>query len=377
MKIENEKFIATADFGKYLSINGWSLTSSRDSVFNIWESDDHPDYEVLQPLNPIASDFKRRVLDLIDVLSITQSKSTDSIISELNEASDDIIRIRVIHEDVVDGSIPFNDGVELFIKTKELLISSARSLIKAQKGIYGGKTPKIVSEYFDSLKLSQTEIGSYVLKIESPIFFTTSDQEDHCSIPFGRSVSERVVHSVSKLEQAVNLFKDNNNYRHFEEVVKYGVNASLCAAIIGLSGSNHNRSIEISIQPSPFANMENLRTKSIKICASDIPFIERARGYYSNQYSIPNYTLIGKVIKLARDNDFGHGIATIYERRNGRNFKRRTVECSLDEVSYNKAIDAHSRSLSIHLTGMLIISGRKTRLMNARLLKRSEKLILD
>ncbi|MBW9385414.1 hypothetical protein [Enterobacter sp. EC_62] len=125
MKIENEKFIATADFGKYLSFNGWSLISSKSNIFNIWESDDHSNYEILQPLIPTASDFKRRVLDLIDVLSITQNKSIDNIISEINEISDDVIRIRVIHEDVADGSIPFNDGVELFVKTKELLISAA------------------------------------------------------------------------------------------------------------------------------------------------------------------------------------------------------------------------------------------------------------
>ncbi|MBW9389618.1 hypothetical protein [Enterobacter sp. EC_62] len=243
--------------------------------------------------------------------------------------------------------------------------------------MYGGKAPTIVSEYFDGLKLSQTEIGSYVLKVESPICFTNSDQEDYCSKPFGRSVSERVIDSVSKLGQAVNLFKDNNNFMYFEEIIRHGVNASLCSAIIGLSGSNHTRSIEISVQPSPYADTENLRSKAIKICATDIPFIKRAKGYYLNQYTIPNYILIGKVIKLARENDIGNGIATIIEQKNQRNIKRRTVECLLDEGLYNQAIEAHSKSLRLHLKGVLVVSGRKSYLTNPRIFKRNIKLLVD
>ncbi|MFZ4215049.1 hypothetical protein ACOZB2_27055, partial [Pantoea endophytica] len=223
MKIGNEKFIATNEFGKYLSINGWSLSVRVDGIFSIWESESYPEHEIVQPLNPNASDFNRRIIDLIDVLSKTQNKSFERITSDLNEISEDVIRVRVIHDDVEDGTIPFNDGVDLFVKTKDLLSSAARSLFKTQKGNYGGKAPKIVNDYFDSLKLSQTEIGSYILKVESPINFSIHAQEDHCAEPFGRSVSNRVIHSIIKLDEAIEQFKKSSNHLCFEEVVSSGV----------------------------------------------------------------------------------------------------------------------------------------------------------
>lgn len=375
MKIENEKFIATADFGKYLSLNGWELTTKIDGISAFWESRKFPEYEVLQPLNSTASDFKRRVIDLIEVLAKTQNKDVDKIALEINEISDDVIRVRVIHDDVKHGAIPFNDGVELFIKTKELLISAARSVIKPQKGNYAGKAPKIVNDYFDSLKLSQTEIGSYVLKVESPIFFATNSQDDYCAEPFGRIVSNRIIHSILKLDEAIELFKKEQNHRHFEEIISYGVSASLCSALIGLSGNNRNRSIEISIQPSPYADVGTLKFKSVKINSNNIPFIERAKGYYLNKYTIPNYTLEGRVVKLAREFDCGDGVATILEQKNTYNNHKRNVECALSEDLYNQAIEAHGRSVTVHLTGSLVVSGRKTYLSNVRSVNTALKLL--
>ncbi|MBB1226016.1 hypothetical protein [Pantoea pleuroti] len=375
MKIENEKFVATAEFGKYLTLNGWDLTINKVGAFAIWESNEKSEYEILQPLNTSASDFSRRVIDLIEVLSKVQNKSIDKIISELNEISDDIIRIRVIHDDVKHGTIPFIDGVELFVKSKELLTSAARSLLKTQKGYYGGKAPKVVNDYFNSLKLSQTEVGSYVLKVESPIFFPNNSQDDHCVEPFGRSVSNRIIHSIIKLDEAITSFKENKNHKYFEEVVRYGVGASLCSAIIGLSGFNKNRSVEISIQPSPYADTNNLQSKSVIIYSNDIPIIEEAQGYYLDRYTIKNYNLVGKVIKLVRETDSGDGIATISEQITPSNAKKRNVECSLTELLYNQAIEAHGKSSTLDLTGNLIVSGRKILLSDIHNLKVKSKLL--
>lgn len=364
MKLENEKFIATAEFSKYLISNGWSISLKKDGLFAIWESCEHPDYEILQPLNSKASDFNRRVIDLVDVLSTTQNKSVDDVNSELNEISDDVIRIRVIHNDVDNGTIPFNDGVDLFVKTKELLSSAARSLVKAQKGFYGGKSPDIVSNYFDSLKLSQTEIGSYILKVASPIHLQETEQSDHCDVPFGRIVSNRIIQSVMKLEEAVDCYRRTNNHIHFEEVIGYGVGASLCSAIVGLSGQRRNRTVEISIQPSPYATDENLKARVVTVSSSDIPIIEHARDYYSNNYSAVNYELEGQVTKLAREVDSDHGVVTISEVIKGSKSKTRKVEVALDDKMYDEAIKAHEKSIIMHFVGTLVVSGRKVTLSN-------------
>ncbi|MTC21809.1 MULTISPECIES: hypothetical protein [unclassified Providencia] len=370
MKIENEKFIATAEFSKYLTSNGWVISIKKDGLFAIWESCEHPDYEILQPLNSKSSDFNCRVIDLVDVLSKTKNKSISDINSEINEISDDVIRIRVIHNDVDNGSIPFNDGVELFVKAKELLVSAARSVFKVQKGFYSGKSPEIVTNYFDSLKLSQTEIGSYILKVASPIYQQDEDQSDHCEVPFGRVVSSRIIHSVLKLEKAVESFKETNNHIHFEQAIGDGVGAALCSAIVGLSGQRRNRTVEISIQPSPYASDENLKSRVVTVPSNDIPIIEHARDYYLDNYSAMNYELSGKVTKLDRDKDVDHdnGVVTITETislsKSKAKSKTRKVKVILNDKMYDEAIKAHEKSEVMRFIGTLIVSGRKVTLSN-------------
>ncbi|WP_272572446.1 hypothetical protein [Providencia sp. PROV258] len=377
MKLNNEKFIATLDFNKYLESKGWYLKSVLNDIVGIWRSSRYPDSEILQPIDINLMDFSRRAEVLLSVLSETQDKKINEIVDEINEISNDIIRIRVIHNDVDNGTIPFNDGVELFVKAKELLVSAARSVVKVQKGFYGGKSPEIVTNYFDSLKLSQTEIGSYILKVASPIYQQDEDQSDHCDVPFGRIVSSRIIHSVLKLEKAVESFKKTNNHIHFEQVIGDGVGASLCSAIVGLSGQRRNRTVEISIQPSPYASDENLKSRVVTVPANDIPIIEHARDYYLNNYSAMNYELSGKVTKLDRDRDIDpdNGVITITETISGSKSKTRKVEVVLNDKMYDEAIKAHEKSEVMHFIGTLIVSGRKVRLSNIQKVTINSKIL--
>lgn len=375
MKLNNEKFIATSDFNKYLESKGWYLKSVLNDIVGIWRSNKHQGCEVLQPIDTSLMDFSRRTEILLSVLAETQNKDISDIIDEINEVSNDIIRIRVIHNDVDNGTIPFNDGVELFVKAKELLISAARSVVKVQKGFYGGKPPEIVNNYFDSLKLSQTEVGSYVLKVASPIYQQDMEQSDHCEVPFSRIVSSRIIHSILQLEKAVNSFKKTNNHIHFEEVIGDGVGASLCSAIVGLSGLKRNRTVEISIQPSPYATDENLKSRVVTVPSNHMVIIEQARDYYLNNYSAVNYELVGQVTKLSRDIDSDYGVITISEAISGSKSRTRKVEVTLDDKMYDEAIKAHEKSEIMHFIGTLIVSGRKIVLSNIQKIEVTSKIL--
>ena len=366
MKLNNIKFIATAEFGKYLIANDWHPTTEFKGRAKLWESERYQEHDILQPTNHMASDFTRRVRDLVEVLAETQDKKIDQIVQELNEISEDIIRVRVIHSDVAHGKIAFNDGINLFVKTKELITSAARSLIKPQKGHYGGQVPEVVSNYFDELKLSQTEVGSYVLKVSSPIYMKGGEELDSCEEPFGRSVSNRIIHSIIKLEKAIDSFKETNNHKYFDEIVSYGVGAALCSALVGLSGKNKNRTIEISIQPSPFAGDENLQARSVTVPASDISIIEHAKNYYLENYTLPNYQLEGQVTELSRKPNDSFGEVTIAETLAGSRKKTRNVEIILNSDMYEEAIKAHTSLETVTITGTLIVLGRKMRLTEVK-----------
>lgn len=119
-----------------------------------------------------------------------------------------MISIRVVHSDVNNGEIPFFDGVHIFVQAKNLVTSAARSLLTPQRGKYKGKSPDIVNRFFDNLILGQTEIGSYKLNVIAPIYKEkiNNTQGDYCREPFSRSVSNRIISSISKLNAVVETF---------------------------------------------------------------------------------------------------------------------------------------------------------------------------
>lgn len=361
MKLHNEKFIATDDFKKYLESNEWYEKSIIPSLAVVWRSNVFTRDEILQPIDTELSDYSNRVDDIIRVLSKTQKKPLEKIISDINTISSDVISVRVIHEDVKNGEIPFHDGIDLFSHAKLLITSAARSLMNPKAVKSGGKNNEAIAQYFDTLKLSQTEIGSYVINIVAPIYFNDSKQDDYCSEPFSRSVSSRIVSSIDRLNEAASEFSKTKNLKYLEESVSYGVNESLCSAIIGLSGSNKNRSIEVSIKTSPYASDFNIKKTSVTISADKIPAIQEAKNYFSGSTTTEKYELQGIVIKLYRKKpDSNSGTITIEEVNEKSSKTSRKVTVELTNDFYDKAIKAHEiKETLVRLTGKLISTNRK------------------
>lgn len=361
MKLYNEQFITTDDFSKYLILKGWVLSNQLPHIANVWRYKKNNDFEIIQPIKADLKDFSNRVNDIVNTLSESENKSKSEIIREIDNISNDIISLRVIHDDVANGEIPFADGILLFSKTKELMLSAARSVVNPQRGRYSGKNPEVVERFFSSLKLGQTEVGSYVLNLVAPIYWDEDSQEDYCRVPFSRTVTERLMYSIEKLSDAVDKYKDRGDLKIFEAIIKDGVNATLCSAIIGLSGCNRSRVIEIKVLKSLIAENTICDNKKICITPEKIKYIEEAERFYSNDYTVKNYNLAGSVIRLNRDVNSLGGVVTIVEA--SENNRKVTVE--LDEEHYNEAIKAHENKYeNVRLVGVLIVTPKKTKLVD-------------
>lgn len=360
MKLYNEKFIITEGFNKYLLSKGWYLSSEISGLANIWRLQESDNYEILQPIIFELKDFDNRVNDLLNVLCDTENKSKIEIIKEIDNISNDIISLRVIHDDVANGEIPFSDGILLFNKAKELMLSAARSAIKPQREKYSGKNPEPVEHFFNSLKLGQTEVGSYVLNLVAPIYWEDDSQDDYCRIPFSRVVTERLMISILKLNEAIEKYEKDGDVRIFETIIRDGANATLCSALIGLSGHNKSRSVEVKILQSLISDDFNPRDEKILITPDKIKYIEVAERFYANDYVLANYSLIGAVTRLKRDINSIGGVVTIAEPSD--NNRKVTVE--LDEEHYDQAIKAHENKYeNVHLVGRLIVTPRRKTLI--------------
>jgi hypothetical protein len=169
------KTLLPNQLSEYLMSRGWTEDGKLGEVATIWhrKEDEYQNFEILQPLTNGLKDYPQRVYDLIEVLSEFEQRAFFDVVNSLNNFHEGVIKIKVIHEDVEKGSIPLNDGVLLFEKAKELLVSVVRSTYNKRKYFSGGNLPEEITEFIESMRLGQTEHGSYVVNLIAPM----SDQE--------------------------------------------------------------------------------------------------------------------------------------------------------------------------------------------------------
>ena len=113
----------------YLTSQNWREDGHIGKNSSVWhrKENEYYDFEIIQPLRNDLKDYVQRTYDLIEVLSKFENRPIRGIVDDLINFHADVIKIRVIHDDVENGSIPLNDGVLLIEKAKELLTSVTKS----------------------------------------------------------------------------------------------------------------------------------------------------------------------------------------------------------------------------------------------------------
>jgi hypothetical protein len=144
-----------------------------------------------------------------------------------------------------------DDGVVLVRETRGLLVAAARSVVERRAHHPPGQPPGPVRAYLDRVRLGQTEQGSYVVTLLSPIGTDAAEAERAGRLPLedpfprtavamlaraletARDTAERVAAGVGRLET-------------FHETVEAGVSANLCDSLAKIGGRSH-RGFSVSL----------------------------------------------------------------------------------------------------------------------------------
>ncbi|TOL43499.1 hypothetical protein CGH96_25520, partial [Vibrio parahaemolyticus] len=79
--------------------------------------------------------------------------------------------VRAIADDVQNGSIPFDDGIKLLSSAYKLLKHCSSKIQKFKN------KSKHLGSYYNHIGMGQTQIGSYVVAIHSPLYRVNSEEE--------------------------------------------------------------------------------------------------------------------------------------------------------------------------------------------------------
>lgn len=347
----------------YLAATGWQSDGLVGKYAEVWHrpaGEDRDDAEVVVPQVASLRDYQQRVRDALESLSDFQARPVDTILDDIIGQKADQISVRVFHHDVAEGTIPLDDGVLLNEKARDLMVASVLSTLSKRRHFTGARPPE-AKQYLDSLRLGQTEVGSYIVNVIAPILPVQADQQSIEAVPFARVVTQTLTAGLDALDKAIDRFAAGEPMTVFDDAVGQGASANMCDALKGLSGTQSTRGIEISVAPSGLEPVSSA-TQTFVFSAERVSVIETAGEYYKENYVLPNRTITGFVKRLDRPHD--QEVGTVQIEATLPDGTERNVAVELGPQNYEEAYAAHGAKQVVECSGDLHVNSRSARLLS-------------
>jgi hypothetical protein len=231
----------------YLEKKGWRQESCIEQKASIWTIADtsEDEAEVLLPLNTSFRDYPFRVSEILQTLEAIEQRPQTDIYNNLIESLSDIIRIRLTHDDFGDGTVPLNNGYNLVRHAREMMLSAACSTVEARKH-YEKKKPPRANDYLRQARFGQTQKGSFILTIISPI--ESKNGFNSSETPFERRVVEKLFNSLKFVRAAAeNIDPSKTDLQLPNDYLESGISSNLCEALIGIYKSGREQEVDLNL----------------------------------------------------------------------------------------------------------------------------------
>lgn len=358
LDIDTLRSILPSEMNAYAKSNGWTKAevNANKSVYWIKTFGD-TEYDLEVPLQSSYSDYYKRVKEYLRTLTSLENRELEKIFFDVKHSTSDVIRIRIMHPKSDDGELPF-DGSSKLVKGIEEVVAASMCSIDDKKAYFLRK-PNQIKEAFKKLKASQTEKGSYIFKIVSPVpptqqqsLFPDQDFEE----PFERRFSINLYNSLIACQEAGTESIIDNTTEAFSSKVDRGINANLLDGLTCLGSIFDSNDVEITVNWASTRPTPASCTSPIFINKEFIPFIEEASKFLKETSPVEDFELQGHVEKLEKSPSAEEGKITVLANIEG---SYRRVKIILKPSDYNIAVNAHQGSSQIiQCTGTLTKEGR-------------------
>lgn len=363
-------YISPSLVENYLSVNGWNNAKRISGEVSIWESDKDNKQRVWVPLDSEFADYTESLERALSTLSVYEKRDKQKIVEDIEAFFiGDVLRIR--SEDPLNkhaGTLPLKDGILLMKKARDIVVYGACSTenLKATHPTYRSET---VKEYLDNVRIGQTERGSYIVKVISPLPKEMNvpeqnvlpHQEKHR--PFERRVVETLMTALYTVKEIATELESKGIFEPepFIESVEYGVSANLCESIARTDDVSKLLPLEVNVSWAYSAFDINMNVnKSVSIPTTIMPYIEQA-GKALREKEPKYYEICGIVTHLHRESKLGPGSITVGTSIEG---KPKSVHIQLGEADYDVAIQAHREGIEVVCSGEIKKDKKFTKLQD-------------
>ena len=345
----------------YARIAGWSRFDAYGDYSDVYEGSGLP--EIIIPRTQRLGDYTQVVAQLIRIFAQVAHVDEAILYNDLVVADRDVTRVRVNDGDVY-GSISLEQGPNLVSGARDMLLAAACSLHEPRP-VYRAGANKEANDYLRRVRLGQTEHGSFVVTLLSPVIPPPiqepllPDLEIH-NDPLERRVTRRLAQALSAVHEATAKTMTGDTAA-FTNVVAEGISANLCEALAKM------------VEPYEYLDVSTTWARSrpvqrprdaVRFSKDDaVILLEAARSFRSREPRL-DVTLFGSVQRLKRDDSETDGTVTLRAHIDGRT---QSVTAVLSESDYDRAIVAHRVKAPVIVQGDLGRFGQRWRLVNPRI----------
>ncbi|MGH7222651.1 MAG: hypothetical protein ACRELF_05450, partial [Gemmataceae bacterium] len=228
------KNLNPVEIASYLRSTGWHDMASKPNHSSTWRKTINSEsLELLLPLNRAIGDFASRMADVVSDLAAVEQRSQLEILTDLQTAGADVMRVRLRNPESANGTLPIEQGVPLVDNTRELLLAGACAAVQPRP-YFATRKPDQANQFLSNLRLGQSERGSYVLTILSPVpphLAPANGVLFEIEEPFARRAVLTLSRALQALREAADLALSSGHFDPFSEAVSAGVSSNLCSAL--------------------------------------------------------------------------------------------------------------------------------------------------
>lgn len=353
----------------YLRAKGWRQETDLAGKGSLWllEGPNGEEFDVTLPAKRELGDYVLRMGEVLRALADAEGRSQLDVLRDIQTATADLIRVRASIRDAENGTLPLDRAVTFVERIRDMLLAAACAAID-KRPFYAKRKAQQAMDYLSHVRMGQTERGSYVLTVLSPVppelrppqgTLWPAEPED----PYERLVTRTLMDALKALEEAARDAAAGGNMTPFQTAVNRGVSANLCDAVVGLSAVSPEEGLDVQVSWSRSRPITGTIPSRVILGSDSIPLIEEAARQFREAASWEDIEVEGIVTRLVRGPDEPEGDVTITGAIDG---QMRPITLSLDDDTYSRAVQAHDDRRTVRCTGELVKEGRGYRLKNPR-----------
>ena len=226
--------VSPAALWAYARSVGWIKVEPYGDHSDVYEAEGLP--EIILPRTQRLGDYAHVVSQLIEIFARVAEMDALALYRDLVTADRDVIRVRVGGDEGAKGDVSLDAGIDLMCGARDMLLAAVCSL-ENPRPVYRTNTIRKASDDLRRVRLGQTEQGSFVVTLLTPVippplessFGTSHFDRD----PIERRITRRLSDALSATQKATER-TNGGDAEAFFETVSDGVSANLCEALVTL-----------------------------------------------------------------------------------------------------------------------------------------------